>query len=190
MVYHVSYIHQNQPLFGRRFIAHFVACLLYAIQYCCKYMHISSIYQYPLKCFIIRPFDKWTYYALVMSVCPSIRVFRFFFQHVLRYQFETCYLHLVGGTTCRVSVSSHLGHFDLVCSQKYIEPILQWWPHKSRLNLQILYIGMFLDVSSVYCKNRIFEILAIMFVPFGFFDVFRAFYLCVLRFQLVCTSSR
>ena len=36
------------------------------------------------------------------SVRPSVRVFRTFFQHALRYQFETWYIHLVGGTTCRV----------------------------------------------------------------------------------------
>ena len=56
------------------------------------------------------------------SVCPSVRpfvrVFRTFFQHALRYQFETWYMHSVGGTTCRVWVSSQLSHFDLVYSQK------------------------------------------------------------------------
>ena len=48
---------------------------------------------------------------------PSVRVFRTFFQHALRYQIETWYMHLVGDTTCRVWVSSQLGHFDLVYSQ-------------------------------------------------------------------------
>ena len=52
------------------------------------------------------------------SVRPSIRVFRTFFQHALRYQFETWYMHSVGGTTCGVWVSSQLGHFHLVYSQK------------------------------------------------------------------------
>ena len=73
----------------------------------------------------IRPFEKRTYYAMAMSVRlsvrpsvrPSVRVFRTFFQHALRYQFETWYMHLVGGTTCRVWVSSQLGHSDLVYSQ-------------------------------------------------------------------------
>ena len=72
--------------------------------------------------FIIPPFEKRTYYAMAMSVrpsvLPSVRVFRTFFQHALRYQFETWYMHSVGGTTCRVWVSSQLGHFDLVYSQK------------------------------------------------------------------------
>ena len=70
----------------------------------------------------IRPFEKRTYYAMAMSVRlsvrPSVRVFRTFFQHALRYQFETWYMHSVGGTACRVWVSSQLGHFDLVYSQK------------------------------------------------------------------------
>ena len=76
--------------------------------------------------FIIRPFEKRTYYAVAksvrpsvrLSVRPSVRVFRTFLQHALRYQFETWYIHLVGGTTCRVRVASQLGHFDLVYSQK------------------------------------------------------------------------
>ena len=80
--------------------------------------------------FLIRPFEKRTYYAVAMSVrpsvrpsvCPSVRpsvrVFRTFLQHALRYQFETWYIHSVGGTTCRVWVASQLGHFDLVYSQK------------------------------------------------------------------------
>ena len=72
--------------------------------------------------FIIRLFQKWTYYALAMSVCPSIRpsvrVFQTFCQHALRYQFETWCMYSVGGTTCRVWVALWLGHFDVVYSQK------------------------------------------------------------------------
>ena len=52
------------------------------------------------------------------SVRLSVRVFRTFLEHALRYQFETWYLHSVGGTTCRIWVASQLGHFDLVYSQK------------------------------------------------------------------------
>ena len=59
----------------------------------------------------------WQCPSVCPSVRPSVRVFRTFFQHALRYQFETWYMHLVGGTTCRVWVSSQLGHFDLVYSQ-------------------------------------------------------------------------
>ena len=40
-----------------------------------------------------------------------------------------------------------------------------------------------LDISSVFCENVIFRILAIIFVRFGFFEVFRAFFLQVLRYQ-------
>ena len=40
-----------------------------------------------------------------------------------------------------------------------------------------------LDISSVFCRNIIFRILAIIFVRFGFFEVFRAFFLHVLRYH-------
>ena len=65
------------------------------------------LWQCPSVCPSVRP-----------SIRPSVRVFRTFFQRALRYQFETWYMHSVGGTTCRVWVSSQLGHFDLVYSQK------------------------------------------------------------------------
>ena len=79
--------------------------------------------------FFIRPFEKRDVLcrgnvrpSVCPSVCPSVRpsvrVFRTFLQHALRYQFETWYIHSVGGTTCRVWVASQLGHFDLVYSQK------------------------------------------------------------------------
>ena len=45
-------------------------------------------------------------------------VFRFFFLHVLRYHFETWYIHLVGSVTRQVRVSFQSGHFDLLYSQK------------------------------------------------------------------------
>ena len=77
----------------------------------------------------IRPFEKRDVLcrgnvrpSVCPSVCPSVRpsvrVFRTFLQHALRYQFETWYMHSVGGTTCRVWVASQLGQFDLVYSQK------------------------------------------------------------------------
>ena len=59
----------------------------------------------------------WQCPSVCPSVRPSVRVFRTFFQHALRYQIETWYMHLVGDTTCRVWVSSQLGHFDIVYSQ-------------------------------------------------------------------------
>ena len=72
--------------------------------------------------FLYARLKNGTYYAVAMSVCPSVSpsvpVFRTFLQHALRYQFETWYMHSVGGTTCRVWVASQLGHFDLVYSQK------------------------------------------------------------------------
>ena len=60
----------------------------------------------------------WQCPSVCPSVRPSVRVFRTFFQRALRYRFETWYMHSVGGTTCRVWVSSQLGQFDLVYSQK------------------------------------------------------------------------
>ena len=56
--------------------------------------------------------------AAEIKFSEEVRVFRTFLQHALRYQFETWYIHSVGGTTCRVWVASQLGHFDLVYSQK------------------------------------------------------------------------
>ena len=56
--------------------------------------------------FLYARLKNGAYYAVVMSVRlsvrPSVRVFRTFLQHALRYQFETWYIHLLGGTTCRV----------------------------------------------------------------------------------------
>ena len=121
------------------------------------------------------------------SVRPSVRVFRTFLQHALRYQFETWYIHSVGGTTCRVRVASQLGHFYLVYSQKEVKPIFfnqglinqdKFFKFGTKVACCIL-----LDISSVFCKNIIFRILAIIFVRFGFFEVFRAFFLHVLRYQ-------
>ena len=44
--------------------------------------------------------------------------FRAFFLHVFRYQFETWYIHAVGGVTRQGQVSFQSGHFDLLYSQK------------------------------------------------------------------------
>ena len=57
------------------------------------------------KHLFIRPFEKRMYYAMAMSVRLSVRPsvrpsFPDFFQRALRYQFETWYMHSVGGTTC------------------------------------------------------------------------------------------
>ena len=40
-----------------------------------------------------------------------------------------------------------------------------------------------LDISSVFLKNLIFGILAIIFPRFGFYEVFRVFFLHVLRYH-------
>ena len=99
-----------------------------------KYAKImgKAAFTFLMQCgvwFFIRPFEKRDVLcrgnvrpSVCPSVCPSVRpsvrVFRTFLQHALRYQFETWYIHSVGGTTCRVWVASQLGHFDLVYSQK------------------------------------------------------------------------
>ena len=129
----------------------------------------------------------WQCPSVRLSVRPSVRVFRTFLQHALRYQFETWYIHSVGGTTCRVWVASQLGQFDLVYSQKQVKPIFcnhglinqdKFFKFGTQVVCCIL-----LDMSSVFLKNIIFRILAIIFVRFGFFEVFRAFFLHVLRYQ-------
>ena len=74
-----------------------------------------SIKMYGWVIVFIRPFEKRDVLCRG-NVRPSVRVFRTFLQHALRYQIETWYIHSVGGTTCRVA--SQLGHFDLVYSQK------------------------------------------------------------------------
>ena len=60
------------------------------------YSRWNCIFQMSYFIFI-RPFEKRTYYAMAMSVRlsvhPSVRVFRNSFQHALRYQFETWYMH-------------------------------------------------------------------------------------------------
>ena len=53
-----------------------------------------------------RRIMPWQCPSIFPSVRPSVRVFLTFFQHALRYHFQSYYIHLVGGTTCRVSVSS------------------------------------------------------------------------------------
>ena len=98
---------------------------LYICSECCFFQY----WYYRYLCVFIRPFEKRDVLcrgnvrpSVCPSVCPSVRpsvrVFRTFLQHALRYQFETWYIHSVGGTTCRVWVASQLGYFDLVYSQK------------------------------------------------------------------------
>ena len=48
----------------------------------------------------ICPFEKRLYYAVAMSARPS---FPDFFQHALRYQFETWYIYSVGAAMSRLS---------------------------------------------------------------------------------------
>ena len=45
------------------------------------------------------------------------------------------------------------------------------------------YLTLIIGEVSGFCRNIIFRILAIIFVRFGFFEVFQAFFLHVLRYQ-------
>ena len=68
----------------------------------------------------------------VVNRAPSQRkVFWTFYQHALRYQFETWHIHLVGSATHQVRVSSRSGHPDLLHSQEWVNVIfLHLWPQK------------------------------------------------------------
>ena len=95
-----------------------------------EHKHPFGLNNPKFQCFLYARLKNGTYYAVAMSVRPSVRlsvrpsvrpsvrVFRTFLQHALRYQFETWYMHSVGGTTCRVWVALQWGQFDLVYSQK------------------------------------------------------------------------
>ena len=67
-----------------------------------------------------------------VSRAPSQRKkFLDFFQHALRCQFETWYIHLVGSATHQGRVSSQSGHPDLLYSQEWFDVIfLNLWPQK------------------------------------------------------------
>ena len=94
---------------------------------CAWHKFRSNRIDYLTKCFTPcwhwwakQPFymPVWKTGRIMPWQCPSVRVFQTFLQHALRYQFETWYIHSVGGTTCRVWVASQLGLFDRVYSQK------------------------------------------------------------------------
>ena len=76
---------------------------------CCILLDISSVF---CKNIIFRIL------AIIFVRFGFFEVFRAFFLHVLRYQFETRYIHAVGGVTRQVPVSFKSGHFDLLYSQK------------------------------------------------------------------------
>ena len=56
--------------------------------------------------------------AIIFARFGFCEVFRAFLRHVLRYHFETWYIHLVGSVTRQVRVSFQSGHFDLLYSPK------------------------------------------------------------------------
>ena len=113
--------------------------------------------------------------------CPSVRVFR---------NFLTCFeisvwnlvIHSVGGTTCRVWVSSHWHKLQLQVDKTHF---LQSWPHKSRKILQIWYIGGPLYTSRHRSRFlSYFWNLGDYFRAFWIFRNFPFFFLHVSRCQL------
>ena len=69
--------------------------------------------------------------AIIFARFGFCEVFRAFFLHVLRYHFETWYIHLIGRVTRQVRVSFQSEHFDLLYSQKKVKVIfLHSWPQK------------------------------------------------------------
>ena len=71
---------------------------------CCILLDISSVF---CKKIILRIL------AIIFVRFGFFKVFQAFFLHVLRYQYETWYIHAVGGVTRQVRVSFQSGHFDL-----------------------------------------------------------------------------
>ena len=55
--------------------------------------------------------------AIIFVHFVFFEVFRAFFQHVLRYQFETWSIHAVGGVTRQVRVSFQSGHLTYFTAQ-------------------------------------------------------------------------
>ena len=76
---------------------------------CCILLDISSVFSKNHIFGIL---------AIIFARFGFCEVFRAFFLHVLRYHFETWYIHLVGSVTRQVRVSFQSGHFDLLYSQK------------------------------------------------------------------------
>ena len=77
---------------------------------CCILLDISSVF------FVKILFSEFC--RSFLCVLDFSKFSGVFFLHVLRYQFETWYLHAVGGATRQVRVSYQSGHFDLLYSQK------------------------------------------------------------------------
>ena len=88
----------------------------------CIFLDISSVFCKNLIFGIL---------AIIFARFGFCKVFRDFFLLVLRYHFQTWYIHLVGSVTRQVRVSFQSGHFDLLYSQKYVKVIfLHSWPQK------------------------------------------------------------
>ena len=79
--------------------------------------------------------DKNTRKGELVEFPASEKFSGHFFQHALRYQFETWYIHIVGSATHQVRVSQS-GHPDLFCSQEWVKVIfLNLWTRKESLQI-------------------------------------------------------
>ena len=61
--------------------------------------------------------DKNTWNGVLLEL-PASEKFSGLIVHVVRYQFETWHIHLVGAVTRQVRFSFQSGHFDLLYSQE------------------------------------------------------------------------
>ena len=99
---------------------------------------------------------------MATSARPPVRVVRTS-QHALRNEFETFYIHSLGCTTCRIWVSSQLGHFGLIVCRHDL------------MNQDKSYIGGPLYTCQhkfcIFFHNLIFGILGITVAHFGLFVV-------------------
>ena len=82
----------------------------------------------------------------------AIKSLRFaLFVHILRYQFETSYIHLVGSATHRVRVSPHTAHSDLLYSQIWVKVFFfSFMASTIKTSLQIWYTHLHSKYLQLY----------------------------------------
>ena len=85
---------------------------------------------------MIHPFGKRSYYTTCISMSdrPSEISGLLSCNILWKYQFDTWYVHSLGGTTSRVWVSSESGHFDLLYTKEHQlrSFFLHSWPRQSK----------------------------------------------------------
>ena len=126
----------------------------------------------------IRPFEKRTYYAVTMSVRPSVRPR---FPDFSSTCFQISIWNLVY-TFSRWHDMSSLSCITIGSLWPSLQPKVINQDKFFKFGTQVA-CCILLDNSSAFCKNIFFGILAIIFARFGFFEVFRDFFLHVLIYQ-------